>query len=113
MSGNEVFKFAVRVMEEAANKSLDKAGLDKGDIDFVIPHQANIRIIDAAMRRLNLPLDKAYINLGKYGNMSSASIPVALDEAYRDNKINNGDVVVMVGFGAGLTWGSMVIKWCK
>ncbi|MGI6712572.1 MAG: beta-ketoacyl-ACP synthase III [Bacillota bacterium] len=113
MSGNEVFKFAVRVMEEAASKSLDKAGLDKGDIDFVIPHQANIRIIDAAMRRLNLPLDKAYINLGKYGNMSSASIPVALDEAYRDNKINNGDVVVMVGFGAGLTWGSMVIKWCK
>ncbi|MEL7567460.1 MAG: beta-ketoacyl-ACP synthase III [Dehalobacterium sp.] len=113
MSGNEVFKFAVRVMGDTALKSLEKAGLSKEDITYVVPHQANMRIVDAAMRRLNLPLEKAYINLNKYGNMSSASIPVALDELYRTNRLNNGDTLLLVGFGAGLTWGSLVLKWDK
>lgn len=113
MNGNEVYKFAVRVMSEAAIQSLEKAGLTKNDVDFVVPHQANTRIIEAAMRRLSLPMEKAYLNLAKYGNMSGASIPVALDEAYREKKFKNGDVIVMVGFGAGLTWGSIVMKWCK
>lgn len=113
MQGSEVFKFAVRVMGEAAEQSLIKAGLSKEDVALVIPHQANVRIINAAMRRLHLPMEKAYLNLERYGNMSSASIPVALDEAYREKRIKQGDVIVMVGFGAGLTWGSMVMKWCK
>lgn len=111
MSGNEVFKFAVRVMGDAAIKCLEKAGLTKDQVDFVVPHQANIRIVDAAMRRLDLPQEKAFINLDKYGNMSSASIPVALDELYRENRLTKGDVLVLVGFGAGLTWGSAVIEW--
>lgn len=113
MNGNEVFKFAVRVMGETALKSLEKAGLSKDDLAYVVPHQANMRIVDAAMRRLNLPIEKAYINLDKYGNMSSASIPVALDELYRTNKLNNGDMLLLVGFGAGLTWGSLVLRWDK
>lgn len=113
MSGNEVFKFAVRVMGEAAVKSLEKAGLSTEDVDLVIPHQANFRIVDAAMRRLGLPLNKAYLNLHKYGNMSSASIPVALDEAYREGLLKKDGIIVMVGFGAGLTWGSVTMKWCK
>lgn len=113
MSGNEVFKFAVRVMGEAAVKSLEKAGLSKEDVDLVIPHQANLRIVDAAMRRLGLPLNKAYLNLDKYGNMSSASIPAALDQAYREGLIKKDSVIVLVGFGAGLTWGSVTMKWCK
>lgn len=113
MSGNEVFKFAVRVMEDAALKSLAKAGISKDEVNFVVPHQANMRIVDAAMRRLNLPMDKAYVNLDRLGNMSSASIPVALDELYRTNRLNKGDILVLVGFGAGLTWGSAVIEWDK
>lgn len=113
MSGNEVFKFAVRVMGDAALKSLEKAGLSKEEVCYVIPHQANMRIVDAAMRRLGLPMEKAYVNLDRYGNMSSASIPVALHEAYREEKLKNGDILVLVGFGAGLTWGSMVLKWWK
>ncbi|MGI6686200.1 MAG: beta-ketoacyl-ACP synthase III [Bacillota bacterium] len=111
MSGNEVFKFAVRVMGEAAVKALEKAGITKEQVDFVVPHQANIRIVDAAMRRLDLPMEKAFVNLDKYGNMSSASIPVALDELYRENRLTKGDVLVLVGFGAGLTWGAAVVEW--
>jgi 3-oxoacyl-[acyl-carrier-protein] synthase-3 len=111
MSGNEVFKFAVRVMGEAAVKALEKAGITKEQLDFVVPHQANIRIVDAAMRRLDLPMEKAFVNLDKYGNMSSASIPVALDELYRENRLTKGDVLVLVGFGAGLTWGAAVVEW--
>ncbi|MFZ5943783.1 MAG: beta-ketoacyl-ACP synthase III [Bacillota bacterium] len=111
MSGNDVFKFAVRIMGEASLKALEKAGLEKGDVDYLVPHQANIRIVDAAVKRLQLSPDKVYVNLDKYGNMSGASIPVALDEAVRGNKIKKGDNIVLVGFGAGLTWGSCVIRW--
>lgn len=113
MNGNEVFKFAVRVMGEAALEALENAGLTKADVDFLIPHQANIRIIQAAARRLRIPAEKVFVNLGKYGNTSSASIPIAITEAYRAGKIKNGDNVVLVGFGAGLTWAAAVIKWYK
>lgn len=113
MNGNEVFKFAVRIMGDSALQALDKAGMSKEDVDFIVPHQANMRIVDAAMRRLQLPMDKTYLNLHKYGNISAASIPVALDEAYREKRYKSGDILVLVGFGAGLTWGSVVMKWCK
>ncbi|RDY28697.1 ketoacyl-ACP synthase III [Romboutsia weinsteinii] len=111
MAGNDVYKFAVRIMGEASLKAIEAANLNKENIDYLIPHQANIRIIEASARRLKLPMDKVYINLHRYGNMSAASIPVALDEAYREGKINKGDNVVLVGFGGGLTWGACVIQW--
>jgi 3-oxoacyl-[acyl-carrier-protein] synthase-3 len=113
MNGNEVFKFAVKVMGEAAVKVLADAGLSAADVDCLIPHQANIRIIQSAAKRLKLPMDKVMINVDKYGNTSSASIPIALEEAVHDGKIKKGDIVVLVGFGAGLTWASAVIKWGK
>lgn len=111
MSGNDVFKFAVRIMGETSLKTLEKAGLTREDVDYLVPHQANIRIVDAAVKRLKLPAEKVYVNLDKYGNMSGASIPVALDEALKENKINKDDIIVLVGFGAGLTWGACVIRW--
>lgn len=111
MNGREVFKFAVRVMGSASEKALEKAGLTKEDIDFLVPHQANIRIIDSAVERLGLTSDKVVINVDRFGNMSSASIPVALDEAVRKGRIQQGDTLVLVGFGGGLTWGAGVMKW--
>lgn len=111
MLGNDVFKFAVRIMGETSLKALNKIGLTCEDVDYLIPHQANIRIVDAAVKRLKLSPDKVYINLDKYGNMSGASIPVALDEAARNKKIKKSDTIVLVGFGAGLTWGSCVLRW--
>lgn len=113
MAGSETFKFAVRTMGEASIRVLTKAGLAKEDVDFLVPHQANIRIIDAAMKRLGIGQDKVVVNLDRYGNMSAASIPVALDEAVHAGRIKYGDIVVMVGFGAGLTWGAIVMKWAK
>ena len=111
MEGREVFKFAVRIMGEASVKVLDMCGMTPEDVDIFVPHQANIRIIDAAASRLNLPSEKVFLNVEKYGNTSAASIPLALDEAYRSGKIKEGDVVVVVGFGAGLTWAAGVLKW--
>ncbi|ARU62405.1 3-oxoacyl-ACP synthase [Tumebacillus avium] len=111
MAGNEVFKFAVRILGSASEAALKKAGLSKEDIDYLIPHQANTRIIDSAIKRLELSEEKVYVNLDRYGNMSSASIPVALDEAVRAGKIQENDTLVLVGFGAGLTWGATVLKW--
>lgn len=111
MEGSEVFKFAVRIMGKASLNAIKKSDLTVDDIDFLVPHQANIRIISSAAKKLKLPMEKVHVNLDKYGNMSAASIPVALDEANRDGKIKTGDNVVLVGFGAGLTWGSCVVKW--
>ncbi|HHW02910.1 MAG TPA: ketoacyl-ACP synthase III [Thermoanaerobacterales bacterium] len=111
MNGNEVFKFAVRILEEAARKAAEKANLTIEDVDYIVPHQANIRIIDAAIKRLKFPKEQVIVNLDKYGNMSSASIPVALDEAYREKKIKKGDKLILVGFGAGLTWGANLLEW--
>lgn len=113
MAGNEVFKFAVRILGEAAGKALKKAGLTHEDVDILFPHQANTRIIDAAVKRLKISPDKVVINLNKYGNMSSASIPVALDESLKEGRIAEGDTMVIVGFGAGLTWGACVLRWTK
>jgi 3-oxoacyl-[acyl-carrier-protein] synthase-3 len=111
MDGKPVFKFAVKILGTAALESLGQVGLDKDDIDYLIPHQANSRIIDAAAKRLDLNEDQIYVNLDKYGNTSAASIPLALAEAVQDNEIKRGDIVVLVGFGAGLTWGATVIEW--
>lgn len=113
MAGNEVFKFAVRIMGEAALKALDRAGLQKEDVDCLVPHQANIRIVDSAVKRLGITPEKVVVNLDRYGNMSAASIPVALDEAAREGRLKHGDILVMVGFGAGLAWGAAVLKWSK
>ncbi|WP_408956534.1 beta-ketoacyl-ACP synthase III [Natroniella sp. ANB-PHB2] len=111
MDGNPVFKFAVRILGKAAKEALDQVGLSSEDIDYLIPHQANIRIIDAARKRLDLTEEQIYVNLDRYGNTSAASVPLALDEAVREGKIKEGDTVVLVGFGAGLTWGATVIEW--
>jgi 3-oxoacyl-(acyl-carrier-protein) synthase III len=113
MEGKEVFKFAVRIMGDASLKVLEKAGLSKTDVDLLVPHQANIRIVDAAVRRLGISPEKVIVNLDRYGNMSAASIPVALDEAVKAGRIAEGDTIVMVGFGTGLTWGACVLKWTK
>jgi len=113
MAGNEVYKFAVRIMGEVAVKALEKVGLTQENVDLLIPHQANIRIVDAAVKRLGISPDKVIINLDKYGNMSAASIPVALDEAAKEGRLAAGDTVLMVGFGTGLTWGACVLKWTK
>lgn len=111
MEGNSVFKFAVKRMGQSSLDVLKKAGLDADDVDLLIPHQANTRIIDAAAKRLKLSNDKVYVNLPKYGNTSSASVPIALVEAREKGLVNNGDIIVLVAFGAGLTWASTVIEW--
>lgn len=113
MSGNEVFKFAIKIMGEAAAKALANAGLSTEDIDCLIPHQANIRIIQSAAKRLKVPMDKVMVNVEQYGNTSAASIPIALDEAVRCGRLKKDDKIVLVGFGAGLTWAACVLKWCK
>jgi 3-oxoacyl-[acyl-carrier-protein] synthase-3 len=113
MNGNEVFKFAVKVMGESASKALQNAGLETSAIDLLIPHQANIRIIQSAAKRLKQPMDKVMVNVDKYGNTSAASIPIALKEAVDSGRVKDGDTIVLVGFGAGLTWASCVLKWGK
>jgi 3-oxoacyl-[acyl-carrier-protein] synthase III len=113
MEGGEVFKFAVKVMAQATDRVLEEVNLTKEDIDYILPHQANTRIIEGAIKRLGLTHDKMHPIIHKYGNISSASIPVALDEAVRSGKIKKGDNIVVVGFGGGLTWASAVIKWAK
>lgn len=111
MDGSEVFKFAVRVMAEAVKDTLAAAGLTVDDIDLLIPHQANTRIIDGAVKRIKIHPDKVFVNLPQYGNMSSASIAVALSEAAEQGRMKRGDTVVLVGFGGGLTWGCTILKW--
>lgn len=111
MNGPEVFKFAVRIMEQASLAALNKAGLKKEEVQILIPHQANFRIIDSARKRLGLREDQVMVNVDKYGNMSAASIPVALDEAVQQKRLKKGDHVVFVGFGGGLTWGASAMRW--
>jgi 3-oxoacyl-[acyl-carrier-protein] synthase-3 len=110
-NGKEVYKFAVTIMGEIALQAVAAAGLLPSDIDFLIPHQANIRIIDKAAERMGLPRDKVIVNLDRYGNTSAASIPLALDEAVQSDRIQPGHLLVFVGFGAGLTWGANVVRW--
>jgi 3-oxoacyl-[acyl-carrier-protein] synthase-3 len=113
MAGTEVFKFAVKAMGDSATKALENANLTTHDITHLVPHQANIRIIQAAAKRLGVPMEQVVVNVDKYGNTSAASIPIAFDEAVRSGRIKNGDTIVLVGFGGGLTWGAAVIKWYK
>jgi len=111
MNGNEVFRFASQAMAEVSEKLLARAGLDYGDIDVFVPHQANIRIIKTAMKRMHIPEAKTLINIDKFGNMSAASIPVALSMADLEGRIRPGDLVLMVAFGAGLTCGGAIVRW--
>jgi len=111
MDGNEVFKVAVRAMAEAAIETLRRADISAEQVDLLIPHQANIRIIEATAKRLKMPMERVYVNLDKYGNTSAASIPIALDEALQVGRIKKGDLILMVAFGAGFTWGGVLIRW--
>lgn len=111
MAGNEVFKHAVRTMGEAAELALNRAGVKGEEIQLFIPHQANIRIIEAACRRVQIPMEKTFLNIHKYGNMSAATIPTALDEAYRTQRIRDGDLILMAAFGGGFTWAATVLRW--
>ncbi|WP_459076749.1 beta-ketoacyl-ACP synthase III [Herbivorax alkaliphila] len=113
MDGGEVFKFAVKVMERGTKKVLEDSNLSLDDVKLIVPHQANIRILDGAAKRLKVSKDKIFSNLHKYGNISSASIPVGLEEAYKNNIFSKGDNLVLVAFGGGLTWASAAIKWSK
>jgi 3-oxoacyl-[acyl-carrier-protein] synthase-3 len=111
MDGREVFRFAIRVLGQVTKEAVEKANLKLSDISLVIPHQANLRIIDAAMKYLNLPDEKFFVNVDRYGNTSTASIPIATCEAVEAGRIKPGDKIVFVGFGAGLTWGATVAEW--
>lgn len=111
--GHEVFKFAVKMMPYATEKLMEKAAITMDDVKYIIPHQANSRIIESAVKRLGVALEKVYTTIRKYGNLSSASIPVAMDDAYRRKCLCRGDNLVLVGFGGGLTWGSALLRWSK
>lgn len=113
MNGNEVFKFAIQIMGKTAKRALAKAGLEPAYVDLLVPHQANIRIINSAAKRLKMPMEKVWVNVDKYGNTSAASIPIALCEAQEQGVLKKGGTVLLVGFGAGLTWSSIVLKWSK
>jgi 3-oxoacyl-[acyl-carrier-protein] synthase III len=111
MNGREVFRFATRVMAQATREVLEAAHLKMDDIKLVVPHQANQRIIEAAARGLDIPMDRCHVNLDRYGNTSTASIPIAVCEAFKEGRFKRGDKVVFVGFGAGLTWGAVAAEW--
>jgi 3-oxoacyl-[acyl-carrier-protein] synthase-3 len=111
MQGNEIFKYAVRALTDVAREALEANEIHPDELDFFIPHQANIRIIKVVAKRLNIPMDRVYVNIDRYGNTSSASIPVALDEVNRSGRLQRGDLVLMDAFGAGLTWGAVVVRW--
>lgn len=113
MNGQEVYRFAVRVMGEAAATAVDRAGLTYEDIDLFIPHQANLRIINAAAKRLELPREKVWVNVDRYGNTSNASVPICLVEAEAEGVLSEGMNVVLVGFGGGLTWAAGVVRWTR
>jgi 3-oxoacyl-[acyl-carrier-protein] synthase-3 len=111
MDGREVFRFATRVMAQATREVIAAAGILMDDVKWIIPHQANLRIIDAAARGLKLPIERFVVNLERYGNTSTASIPIAICEAVEDGRLQKGDKFVLVGFGAGLTWGALTAQW--
>jgi len=110
MAGPEVFKAAVRAMCDAAEQAMRRAGVTADDIDLMVPHQANIRIIESTARYAGMPMEKVFVNVDRYGNMSSASIPVALDEAREQGRLKDGSLALLVAFGAGFTWGSAVVR---
>jgi 3-oxoacyl-[acyl-carrier-protein] synthase III len=111
MNGPEVFKFAVRAMADSSEEVVRKAGLQMSDINLVVPHQANLRIIEAAAKRFNIPYERFLVNIDRYANTSAATIPIALDEAVQQGRLHPGDYVLLSSFGAGLSWASMVLRW--
>ncbi|HEX6670261.1 MAG TPA: beta-ketoacyl-ACP synthase III [Gemmatimonadales bacterium] len=111
MAGREVFKAAVRAMAEACDEALTRAGITAEQVDLLIPHQANLRIIDATAKHAGIPMSKVMVNLDRYGNTSSASIPLALDQAVAEGRVGPGSLILLVAFGAGFTWGSAVVRW--
>jgi 3-oxoacyl-[acyl-carrier-protein] synthase-3 len=111
MRGNETFKFAVRALEDLVIRILEENKLDPSQISLLIPHQANLRIIQATADRLGIPMEKVLINIDKYGNTSAASIPIALDEAVTTGRVKEGDYILLEAFGGGLTWASALLKW--
>jgi 3-oxoacyl-[acyl-carrier-protein] synthase-3 len=111
MDGKEIFRKAVRVVVESAEQAIAEAGLTPDDIDLMVPHQANLRIINAACQRLGIPDEKAVVVIDRYGNTSSASIPLALVEALESGRLRAGDHVLLTGFGGGMTWASAVLRW--
>lgn len=113
MNGRDVFKFAVKVMGRTVKNSLAKIDMPQEKIDWLVPHQANIRIIESAAKRLAMPMEKVIVNIHKYGNMSAACIPIALAEAAAEKRFKKGDIIALSGFGAGLTWASCIIRWSK
>ena len=113
MNGTEVFKFAIQIMGKTAKKALANAGMKPEELDMLFPHQANLRIITSAAKRLKLPMEKVWVNVDKYANTSAASIPIALCEAQAAGKLKKGDNIILDGFGAGLTWAAIVLKWSK
>ncbi|EKS23065.1 3-oxoacyl-[acyl-carrier-protein] synthase 3 [Staphylococcus simulans ACS-120-V-Sch1] len=113
MNGREVFKFAVRIMGEASRNVVDKAGLTADDVDMFVPHQANIRIMESARERLGIPKEKMSVSVDRFGNTSAASIPLCIGQELENGRIKDGDVLVLVGFGGGLTWGAITLRWGK
>jgi 3-oxoacyl-[acyl-carrier-protein] synthase-3 len=111
MAGREVFKAAVLSMADACDQALQRAGVTGEQVDLMIPHQANIRIIEATAKHARMPMDKVYVNIDRYGNTSAASIPIALDECVRSGRIQEGMTVMLVAFGGGFTWASMIVRW--
>jgi 3-oxoacyl-[acyl-carrier-protein] synthase-3 len=111
MNGREIYKFAVRVLPQAILEALDANGLAVADIDHIVPHQANARIVESVLERLGIPLEKCWMNLDRYGNTSSASLPISLDEANRAGRLKSGDLIAMMAIGAGMTWGSALMRW--
>jgi len=111
MNGREVYKFATKSMVETVMKGLSKIGLSTRNIDLLIPHQANIRILECVAQKLGLPMEKVFVNADRYGNTSAASIPISLSEALEQGRIKKNDIVVLVSFGSGITWGATIIKW--
>ena len=111
MNGREVYRFATRVVSRSAGRVLARCGRDVGEVDLFVPHQANIRIIDAAAKKLGMEAEKVYTNLQRYGNTSCASIPLCLSEARAEGRLRKGDLVLLMGFGAGLTWGACLMEW--
>lgn len=113
MNGQEVYKFATREVPRVIEEALESAELTAADVDWVLLHQANIRIMEVVAKRLNIPMEKVIRNLDKYGNTSAASIPIALSEAVASGKVKKGDIIACSGFGAGLSWGAVIMKWGK
>ena len=111
MNGREIFKLAVRGMGDSSLQALAEAGMTTDDIALVVPHQANLRIIEATAKRLNVPMDRVFVNLDRYGNTSAGTIPIALAEAAEQGRLKDGDNVLLTAFGGGLTWASAVIRW--